>query len=206
MENQISMAETAKNVETLDEGFARRSVACPMKRMGNTQRLKASFEVIKQVARLTAVDWMAHVGSGNNSNLNPREEHVRSPRREMNNLSHGPAQNHKPLQQKLNTSQAQPNLEQQVEEFWEETTTIRTSSPENFNATENLEFIATTSDVGYVGENSKMKETSLEETEGIVIVREIRGNENCKEQSIVMGNSCLEVRNWEVDEVIPLAT
>lgn len=131
---------------------------------------------------------------------------MRSPRQEMNNLSHGPAQNHKPLQQKLNTSQAQPNLEQQVEEFWEETTTIRTSSPENFNATENLELTATTSDAGYVGENSKMKETSLEETEGTVIVREIRGNENCKEQSIVMGNSCLEVRNWEVDEVIPLAT
>ncbi|KAH0735084.1 hypothetical protein KY285_010791 [Solanum tuberosum] len=62
MENQISMAETAKTGETLDEGFARRSVACPMKRMGNTQRLKASFEVIKQVARLTAVDWMAHMG------------------------------------------------------------------------------------------------------------------------------------------------
>ncbi|KAG5610161.1 hypothetical protein H5410_021442 [Solanum commersonii] len=145
MENQISMAETAKTGETLDEGFAR---------------------------RLTVVDWMAHVRSGNNSNLIPCEEHVRSPRKEMNNLSHGPALNQKPLQQKLNTSQAQPNLEQQIEEFWEETTTIRTSSPENFNAIENLEFTASTSDAGYVGENSNMKETSLEETEGTVIVRD----------------------------------
>ncbi|KAG5595642.1 hypothetical protein H5410_036874 [Solanum commersonii] len=67
------MAEMAKTGETLDEGFARRSVTCPIKRMGNTQRLKASFEVINQVASLTAVDWMAHIGSGNNSNLNPRE-------------------------------------------------------------------------------------------------------------------------------------
>ncbi|KAK6791566.1 hypothetical protein RDI58_010647 [Solanum bulbocastanum] len=140
MENQISMAGSAKTAETLDEGFAWRSVACPMKRMGNTQRLKASFEVIKQVARLTVVDWMAHVGSGDNSNLIPCEEHVRSPRQEMNNLGHGPTQNQKPLQQKLNTSQAQPNLKQQIEEFWEETTTIRTTSLEDFNATENLEF------------------------------------------------------------------
>ncbi|KAH0653033.1 hypothetical protein KY289_030711 [Solanum tuberosum] len=166
MENQISMAEMAKTGETLDEGFAQRSDTCPIKRTGNTQRLKASFEVINQVASLTAVDWMAHMGSGNNSNLNPREEH----------------------------------------EFWKETTTIRTSSPENFNATKNLESTTTTSDAGYVGENSKKKELSLEETEGTVIVREIKGTENCKEQSIMMGNSSLEVRNWEEDEVLPLAT
>uniref|UniRef100_M0ZZK4 Uncharacterized protein n=1 Tax=Solanum tuberosum TaxID=4113 RepID=M0ZZK4_SOLTU len=206
MEDEISMAEIAKTGETLDEGFARRSDTCPIKRTGNTQRLKTSFEVINQVASLTAVDWMAHMGSGNNSNLNPREEHVRSRRQEINILSHGPAQNQKPLQQKLNTSQAQPNLEQQIKEFWKETTTVRTSSPENFNATKNLESTTTTSDAGYVGENSKKKESSLEETEGTVIVREIKGTENCKEQSIMMGNSSLEVRNWEEDEVLPLAT
>ncbi|WMV38178.1 hypothetical protein MTR67_031563 [Solanum verrucosum] len=51
------------------------------------------------------------------------------------------------------------------------------------------------------GENSKMKET-----DGTVTVREIKRTENCKEQSIVMGNSSLEVRNWEEDEVLPLAT